>query len=88
MRIETSNGGTFEADLVIPILSDRSLMIRLQDPGRRALSGIAADFEGLTGVTCEDGRTYTEYTDLRIVSRLSEETVQLRLYKEGLTNGS
>ena len=88
MRIETSKGGTFEADLVIPIQSDRSLMIRLQDPGRRALSGIAADFEGLAGVTCEDGRTYTEYADLRIVSRLSEETVQLRLYKEGLTNGS
>lgn len=83
MTIETSKGGAFQADLVIEIHSDRSLMIQLRDPARTPLSEIAAAFEGLTSIVCEDDREYTEYTDLRILTRMGAETVQLRLYKEG-----
>lgn len=83
MEINTSKGGAFQADLVIEIHSDRSLMIQLRDPNGTPLSQLAAAFEGLTAITCEDGREYTEYTDLRILTRMAEETVQLRLYKEG-----
>lgn len=84
MRIDTSKGGSFEADLVYKIhIGGDYLLIQLRDPKGRKLSRIAADFEGLTSITCEDGREYTEYTDLRVVSRQGEQTLQLQLYKEG-----
>ena len=81
MRLETSRGGAFDADLVFPINAGEYLLIQLRESESRPLSAVAADFEGLTGITCEDGRDYSEYTDLRAAARMGQGAVQLHLYK-------
>ena len=82
MTIKTSKGATYDADIVMELHSDRSLLVQLRDPGKTPLSKLARAFEGLSSIMCEDGRGFTEYTDLRILTRLSADTIQLRLYKE------
>ena len=83
MKINTSKGGEFETDLVFEIGADHSLLIRLTEE-TRPLSQVAADFEGLERATCEDGREYEGFTDLRSVVRFGEGELQIRLYrKEG-----
>lgn len=83
MKIETSKGGEFEADLVFEIGADHSLMIRLTED-ERPLSQVAADFEGIEWLATEDGRSYDAYTDLRSLVRFGENELQLRLFrKEG-----
>lgn len=78
MKIRTSKGGEFEADLVFVIDSDRSLLIRLTTE-TRPLSEVAADFEGLESVATEDGRSFEGYSDLWSVVRFSKHDTQIRL---------
>lgn len=83
MKINTSKGDEFSADLVFEIGADHSLLIRLTEE-TRPLSQVAADFEELDRVSTEDGREYAGFTDLRSVVRFGENELQIRLYrKEG-----
>lgn len=78
MKLTTSSGKEYLADYAIPLPGDGSLLIQLHDEKTR-VSVIAAEFEGLEWVET-NGHMYDEYTDLRLVYRLNEDTVQLRLY--------
>jgi len=80
MTIKTSKGKEFEADIVLELAGEGSLLIQLKGDERQ-VSKIAANFEGLEWVMIEEGQTFTEYTDLRIVCRLDANTVQLRLFR-------
>lgn len=83
MKIETSAGKRFDARIMTDQTSDGSLLIQLSD-GKRKLSRIAADFEGLAFVASEEaGLRFEGFTALRSVSRLDAGSVQLRLVREG-----
>ena len=78
MKLTTSSGKEYLADYAIPLPGDGSLLIQLHDE-KTKVSVIAAEFEGLEWVET-NGNMWDEYTDLRLVYRLNEDTVQLRLY--------
>lgn len=69
MKLTTSKGGEYMADFAIPLHDEKT-----------RVSMIAAEFEGLEWIET-NGHTWDEYTDLRLVYRLNEDTVQLRLYE-------
>lgn len=82
MRIETSKTSqALEADLVLELAGEGSLMIQLKGDGRRP-GEIADDFDRTEWIRTEDGGSYTAFTDLRVFCRLDPETVQLRLFRE------
>lgn len=67
-----------EADLLVPIASEGSIMIQLRGDLRK-ISEIAADFEGIDELSADDGRSWTEYTEPIVVYRMNEDTVQVRI---------
>ena len=83
MWVNTSkNSRRRESDLAFEMAGEGSLMIQLKGDDRR-LGKIADDFDGTQWIRFEDGREYTEFTDLRVACRLDPDTVQLRLFREG-----
>ena len=78
MKLTTSRGGEYTADYALPLPGDGSLLIQLHD-SKSSVSEIASGFEGVEWVET-NGHKFDEYTDLRLVYRLNEDTVQLRLY--------
>ena len=78
------NGSSTEhnADLVMPIGSEGSVMIQLKGDSR-PISRIAEDFEDPDEIRTEDGRSYTEYTEPIVVYRMDPNTVQVRIKREG-----
>ena len=82
MWIKTSKDTQLESDLVFEIGADHSLLIRLTEE-RRQLSAIAADFEGIESITCEDGRAFNGYTELFSLVRFGESDLQIRMRKGG-----
>lgn len=84
MWINTSkNSRRRETDLVIELAGEGSLLIQLKGDTRR-IGKITDDFDETTWIRLEDGREYTEYTEARVACRLDADTVQLRLFREGV----
>lgn len=81
MRIKTSKGNEYEAVFAYAPTFDGALMIHLVDS--RKLSAIAAEFEGIRWVDAEDITQvrYSGYNDLKLVSRMPDGNVQIKLYK-------
>lgn len=85
MTVEAWKNGsvtTHEADLLVQISSEESVMIQLRGDQRK-ISEIAADFEGIDELRTDDGRAWTEYTEPIVVYRMSADVVQVRIRKEG-----
>lgn len=77
------DGSTTEhqADLLVPIRSEGSIMIQLAGDDRK-ISEIAQDFEGVTEIRTDDGREMTEYRDVFVVCRTDDDHVQVRIRRE------
>ena len=79
MQINTSKGGSFEADFLLEMPVENSLLIQLRGE-TRPLSSFSRDFENLAWLETDDGRTFEGYSDLRAAVRLDGQKVQLHLY--------
>ena len=79
MQINTSKGGSFEADFLLEMPVENSLLIQLRGE-TRPLSSFSRDFENLAWLETDDGRTFEGYSDLRAAVRLDGPKVQLHLY--------
>ena len=84
MTIETSKGKTIEANWAwAPVNEDGDLMLEYVD--NRKISEIASDWEGCTRIhresKTEGNADYEGYTELRIISRKKNGTVQITLRK-------
>ena len=85
MRIEVEKAGAVtehEANLLVPILSEGSILVQLLGD-RRPISQIAADFDGADEIRTDDGRRFSEYTELIVVYRVNADTVQVRIRPAG-----
>lgn len=85
MLTKTSKGKTFEASTALVLVRDRNrLMLDVMD--MRAISEVAADFEGVETLTQEDAQhvehAYRGYTILSAISRnRSDGSVRVTLEK-------
>jgi len=79
MQINTSKGGSFDADFLLEMPVENSLLIQLRGE-TRPLSSFSRDFENLAWLETDDGRTFEGYSDLRAAVRLDGQKVQLHLY--------
>ena len=81
MQITVNKAGgstTHQADLVIEIHSEGSIMIQLKGVHRK-LSAIAADFEDAETIASDDGRSWEGYGNVIVVYRMDAATVQVRI---------
>ena len=81
MQITVNKAGgstTHQADLVIEIHSEGSIMIQLNGDHRK-LSAIAADFEDAETIASDDGRSWEGYGNVIVVYRIDAATVQVRI---------
>lgn len=81
MQIEVRKGETVTthvANLLVPIRSERSIMIQLIGDSR-PISRIAADFEEPDDIITDDGRSFPEYKEPIVVYRVDTDTVQIRI---------
>lgn len=92
MTITMSNGKVFDIRVICTGLRNKNtVLIELEDD--RALSEIAADFEGIETITKTDKsnpgvkEVYEGFTQLVSIHRPSSGTVRLTLEKGGVTNG-
>ena len=84
MQINTSKSDSFDADFLLEMPVENSLLIQLRGE-TRPLSSVSRDFENLAWLETDDGRTFEGYSDLRAAVRLDGQKVQLHLYPAGQT---
>ena len=81
MQITVNKAGgstTHQADLVIEIHSEGSIMIQLRGDHRK-LSAIASEFEDAETIASDDGRSWEGYGNVIVAYRMDTETVQIRI---------
>ena len=81
MQITVNKAGgstTHQADLVIEIHSEGSIMMQLKGDMRK-LSAIAADFEDAETIESDDGRSWEGYGNVIVAYRMDNNTVQVRI---------
>ena len=84
MQINTSKSDSFDADFLLEMPVENSLLIQLRGE-TRPLSSFSRDFENLAWLDTDDGRSFEGYSDLRAAVRLDGQKVQLHLYPAGQT---